>query len=271
MMASPSSTSATHAASPVVGLLRAEFARAFQIRHAVVLAVLSVMGLGLAFWLPAFPDSVRQFFARVFQLPGWPEIVVANGLTGILFFVFWVGAFDVFTITVVPREERTLDLYLAKPLSRRQYMLGRLIPIMATITGLGIVAAVVLWMALASAGLGFPLPAYIGASAIVIAWTVCLVAITNVAVLFVHETYSAALTAFAVMMVALLPDSIYMYRPDVFAGAPLLRSLIVFPLTLMWNLDFTASWGFGLAGLLVIVALGLTAASGWLIEARDVG
>ena len=164
------------ATSPFMALLRIELSHAFGRRQAFGLAAIALMGVVLAFWLPTFPESVHLFFQRIFQLPNWPAIVFANDLAGIMFFVYWIGVFDVLAIYVVPLEERHLDIYLSKPLTRRQYMLARVIPIMLMLTAVGAISALVHWLALIAAGLDYPWLPYLGASAVVVAWTVCLVA-----------------------------------------------------------------------------------------------
>lgn len=188
-----------------------------------------------------------------------------------MFLVYWIGVFDVLAIYVVPLEERCLDLYLSKPLMRRQYMFARLIPIMLVLTALGAISALVRGLALVAAGLNYPWLPYLGASAVVVAWTVCLVGIVNVAILSTRETYTAALIAFIPIALAILPGSIYMYRPDLFDGVPLFRAIFVFPMTLLWHPDLSARWGFALAALLFGVTIALIAASGRRIEARDIG
>ena len=55
--------------------------------------------------------------------------MVANDLAGLFFFVYWIGVFDVLAVYVVPLEQRQLDLFLSKPLTRRQYLLARLAPV----------------------------------------------------------------------------------------------------------------------------------------------
>jgi hypothetical protein len=229
------------------------------------------MGVLLAFWLPTFPESVHRFFQRIFQLPNWSAIVFANDLTGILFFVYWIGVFDVLAIYIVPLEERHLDLYLSKPLTRRQYMLARLIPIMLVLTAIGAISALVHGLALAAAGLAYDWQSYLGASAAGVAWTVCLVGIANLAIFSARETYTPALIAFVPIAVAILPGSIYMYRPDLFDDAPLLRAILVFPMTLLWHPGFSARWGIALAALLFSITIALMAGSGRRIEARDIG
>ena len=248
------------ATSPFMALLRIELSHAFGRRQAFGLAAIALMGVVLAFWLPTFPESVHLFFQRIFQLPNWPAIVFANDLAGIMFFVYWIGVFDVLAIYVVPLEERHLDIYLSKPLTRRQYMLARVIPIMLMLTAVGAISALVHWLALIAAGLDYPWLPYLGASAVVVAWTVCLVAIANLAILSARETYSAVLIAFIPIAVAILPGSIYMYRPDLFEGMPLVRAIVVFPMTLLWHPDFSARWGIALATLLFSVMIALIVA-----------
>jgi hypothetical protein len=229
------------------------------------------MGMLLAFCLPTFPENVQLFYQRIFQLPNWPAIVFANDLAGTMFFVYWIGVFDVLTIYIVPLEEGYLDLYLSKPLTRRQYMFARVIPIMLILTVLGAISVLVHGLALVAAGLHYPWLPYLGASAVVVAWTVCLVGIVNLAILSARETYTAALIAFLPIAIAILPSSIYMYRPDLFEGAPLFRAIFVFPTNLLWHPDFSARWGIALATLFFCLTIALIAVSGRWLEARDIG
>jgi hypothetical protein len=133
-------------------------------RHLVTLLAVSLMGVVLAFWLPGFAESIYRFFQRIFQLQTWPEIVVANDLAGLYFFLYWIGVFYILAIYIAPLEERRLDLYLSKPLTRRDYMFARIFPIMTVLAGLGIIAATAQWLALAAAGLSYPVSVHIGAT-----------------------------------------------------------------------------------------------------------
>jgi hypothetical protein len=149
-------------------------------------------------------------------------------------------------------------------------MFARLIPVMLTLTVLGAVSALAHGLALAAAGLDYPLLPYVGAAAAVVAWSLCLVSIANLAILWARETYTAALIAFIPITLAMLPGSIYMYRPDLFEAAPLIRSIFVFPMTLLWHPDFSARWGIVLAALFLGLTIGLIAAAGRSVEARDI-
>ena len=192
-----------------------------------------------------FRKAVFRFFERVFQLDDWARIVVANDLTGLWFFIYWIAVFDVLTIYVVPLEERRLDLYLSKPLSRRAYMVARLVPVLLTSIGIYTASVGVCWLTLRMAQLAYPAAAFIGAAGAVLAWTLTLVALVNLAALWTRESYAALLCAFILMALAILPSTFYMYRPDIFTDAPKVRDLIVFPLNLIWYPDFAANLGIG--------------------------
>jgi hypothetical protein len=257
-------------ASPFVALLRFELHQAFRRRHAVALASMVAMGFVLAFWLPMFPASVLRFFQRVFQLETWAQIVVANDLTGLFFLIYWIAVFDVLTIYVLPLEERRLDVYLSKPLSRRAYMMARLLPVLLTSMGLYAASAAVYWLTLGMARLAYPLGAFAGAAGAVLGWTLFLVAIVNLVGLWARESYTVLLVAFVTMAISILPGMFYMYRPDVFMETPKIRDVIVFPTNLIWYPDIAANWGLWLAALFLALSVVLACFSGWLIEHRDV-
>jgi hypothetical protein len=258
------------AATPSASLLATEMAQCFSRRHAVALVGLSLMGVLLAFWMPTLPASIYRFFARVMGLEGWPAIVVANDFTGLFFFVYWLGVFDVLTIYVVPLEERYLEVLLSKPLTRRAYMAAKLLPILLVTTAIGVITAAIHWLALPMAGLAYDPSAYAGAAAVIIGWTVCLIGLVNLLILQVRETSSALLIAFIPAIASTFPGMIYMYRPDVFAGVPAVRDVVVFPMNLLWYSEVAIQWGPPLAALLLGLAIAFAALAGWSIERRDV-
>ena len=174
------------------------------------------------------------------------------------------------TIYVAPLEERRLDLYLSKPLSRRAYMVARLVPVLLMSIGIYTASVWVCWLTLGMAHLVYPVAAFVGAAGAVLAWTLTLVAIVNLAALYTRESYAALLCAFILMALAILPSMFYMYRPDIFTDAPMVRDLIVFPVNLVWYPDFAATWGLWIATLFLVVAVALAVFCGWLIEWRDV-
>ena len=168
--------------------LLTESLKAFSLRHVISLIGLTLMGVILTFWLPSFPESVFRFFSRVLNLPGWPQIIIANFLAGLLFFLFWIGVADVLSIFVIPREQSYLDMLLAKPLKRREYMLARLLPIMCVLLFIGVMASIVQWASMSVSPFSYQLDAYAGAAAVTIAWAVFLVVATNLLIMLIPLT-----------------------------------------------------------------------------------
>lgn len=228
------------------------------------------MGVLLAFWMPTLPESIYRFFARVMSIEGWSAIIVANDFAGLFFFVYWLGVFDVLTIYIVPFEERYLDILLSKPLTRRAYMAAKLLPILLVMIVIAVVTAAVHWLALPVAGLAYEPSGYAAAAAVIVGWTVCMVALVNVLILRARDTFSALLIAFIPAIVSMFPGMIYMYRPDVFADVPALRDTVVFPMNLVWYPEVAIHWGPPLATLLLCLAVALTALASWLMERWDV-
>ena len=50
----------------------------------------------------------------------------------------------------IPREQGYLDMLLAKPLKRREYMLARLLPIMCVLLFIGVIASIIQWASMES-------------------------------------------------------------------------------------------------------------------------
>jgi hypothetical protein len=73
------------------------------------------------------------------------------------------------------------------------------------------------------------------AGVVTTAFALMLLALLNYVFLFSTEIYYAALLAFVLSALVILPGAIFMYRPDVFQGHATLRDLIVFPGNLLWH------------------------------------
>jgi hypothetical protein len=250
-------------------LLRAELAAAFGRRHVIVLLGIALMGAAVAFWLPLFPDSVFRFFERVLALHGWPAIVVGNDLAGLVYFVYWLAVFDALAIVVVPLEEGYLGLLLAKPLTRRAYMVARAVPAIAAAAVVGVLGAAGLWLALDLAGHAYDPRAYAGAASATVAWAVCLASLANLLIVAARETFTALLIAFVPFFVSVMPGMLFIYRPDVYEGAPLLRDILVFPMSLVWYPGIAAAWGLAIAAALLLLTAAFVALAGARLERRD--
>lgn len=255
---------------PFPHLLRLETSGAFRPLHLIMLILLSATGVLIAWWMPMWPDTIYQFFNRIFHIEGWAAIVLANNYMAFLFFLFWFGMFDVLRVYVLPLEGGYLDLSLSKPVARRSYMLAKLIPSFVIIVAVGVIGAVVHAVAMIGLGLVTDMAAYAGTIAAILGFVLLMLALANLLLLFVRDSFAALLVGFAVFIGSTLPSVVYMYRPDVFAGAPWLADILVFPTSLMWHLEFAAAFGLSLgaafaaaAGLLVVVA-------GALLDRRDI-
>jgi hypothetical protein len=149
-------------------------------------------------------------------------------------------------------------------------MAAKLLPHLLVTTAVGVITAAVHWLALPAAVLAYDPSAYAGAAAVIIGWTVCLIGLVNLLILQTRDTYSALLIAFIPAIASMFPGMIYMYRPDVFAGVPAVRDVVVFPMNLLWYPEFAIHWGPPLAALLIGLALAFAALAGRSIDRRDV-
>jgi ABC-2 type transport system permease protein len=244
-----------------------ECLKAFRLRHVLSLIGLALMGVILTFWLPSFPESVFRFFSRVLNLPSWPQIIIANYLAGLSFFVFWIGVADVLAIFVIPREQRYLDMLLAKPLKRRDYMLARLLPIICVLLFIGVMASIVQWASMSLSPFSYPAEAYAGAAAVTIAWTVFLVVTANLLIMRSRDTFIALMLAFIPSMISMFPGMFYIYRPDIYSAAA--RNFLVFPVNLIWFPDVAVTWGWIVTATLLLMTLLLAFAAGLIAERHE--
>jgi hypothetical protein len=257
-------------ASPFRSVLRLELREAFGPCILATFLGVSLMGLLVALWLPRFPESVYQFFIWVFYLKNWSDIVLANNYCGLLVVIYWIGVFKPLRVYVVPKEERYLELLLSKPLSRRDYLFARLIPIVSSTLVIGSSAAIVHGLAAAALGLIVEPKSFASTAGVIVALSVCLILLVNLLILFTSDSYTALLVAFVPLMVTILPAMIFMYRPDVFEATPALRDLLVFPMNLIWYPDFTAHWSGAMGVGLLLVATILVLLAGRLLQRKDV-
>jgi hypothetical protein len=247
--------------------LLTESLKAFRLRHVLSLIGLTLMGVILTLWLPSFPESVFRFFSRVLDLPNWPTIIVANFLAGLLFFIFWIGVADVLAIFVIPREQGYLDILLAKPLKRREYMLARLLPIMCVLLFIGVTASIIQWASMSVSPFSYPPDAYAGAAAVTIAWAVLLVVTANLLIMRSRDTFIGLMLAFIPFMISIFPGMFYIYRPDIYAEAA--RNVLVFPVNLIWFADVAVTWGWVIHAALLGMAVLLAFAAGLIAEKQE--
>jgi ABC-type transport system involved in multi-copper enzyme maturation permease subunit len=239
-------------------------------RHLAMLVVLAAIGVIDAFWLPMWPETVYRFFTQIFHLDGWAEIVLINNFTGIIFCVYWLGVFDLLGVYVQPREEVYIDLLLSKPVRRTDFTFAKLVPSFIVLVVVGAAGAVVHAGAMLACDLKVAPKAYIGAIAAILAFTILLLAITNLLMLTVRDSFAALVAAFVPFMAAMLPGIVFMYRPDFFAAISGLADYIAFPANLLWHPDVAARFGVPISLTLALAAGGLIAIAGRVLERKDI-
>ncbi|SDH57076.1 hypothetical protein SAMN05421505_11852 [Sinosporangium album] len=246
---------------------RLEARAALRPHHPWACALLVVIGIGDGL-LPGIP-SIQHFFEAVFGARNGVHTILINDYTGLLCVIYWVGVFDLLRVYVTPAEERRLALYLTKPISRTRYFVSKLAPTMLILTLVNVVGM----LAAAGGVLAFAGPAdfrpgaFIATSLMVFALAVVMLAIANLAFLFVRDTYNAILVAAAVFIAAVLPGGMYMYRPDLFS--PALKDLLVFPANLLWHEDDAPAIAAIGVPLMLAAAAVLTALAAWRLNRTD--
>lgn len=214
---------------------RLEARMALRNYHFYGLVALMVIGLLSSLLLPLMPQTVYDLLTKGFQLKNWTEVIVFNDYITIFALVFWLGIFDLFRVTIVPTEERYLDIYLSKPLPRARYLMSRLLPTFGLLVGL--LAFCLLFyiakIALINGTAAFDIPGFVVGILFTSALTIFLLAVANYIFLFLKEIYHAILVSFGLWLIPVLPTMLLMYRPDLLQTKPQLK-LFLYPANLLW-------------------------------------
>lgn len=264
----------TRAVTPGAGfgmLLRTEARNVLGVRHVWLLVLLPTALALVSMWFPTFPEPVYSFFARVFDLGSWSEIVLLNAYTGLFFVLYWVGVFDVTRIYVQPYEDRNLIFSLSKPVRALAYVAARFLPIAAALIVCGAATAGACLAAMSSVGLNYQAGDVLWASALSITLAVVVLALVTFLMLFARDTYTAIGIAFLPMFVFFLPAAMYVYRPDVFDAAPRAKQLLVFPANVIWHSDLLTWAAMPLIGALAAAAGVLVLLTGMVLARRTIG
>lgn len=193
--------------------------------------------------LPALPQPVLAFMARGFQLSGMGGVLLLNDFMVQYFAPFFVGLIGLVRILVTAREEHQLELFLVKPMTATDFLVGRTLPILITTLGVGLLIA----GAMASASVPYTRGAEpistagaFGAGCVLIALVLVQLSALGIAFVGMRDSFHALLVACIVWLAPLMPTATFLYRPDVFEPRPHLTAWIVLP-TLIWN-DKTTAW-----------------------------
>jgi hypothetical protein len=183
------------------------------------------------------PQAMFRYMEGVFHLHSWTEAVLFVNFEAVFEVVFWVGLFDTMRVYVIPQEENRLELLLAKPVRRVEYLAAALGPRLGINLAVGIILSVVYyglvcWLNQPVAAI----PWFCGCLLLIV-FAVLLLSLINWIFLYLQETYYALLVGFAVFTAFMLPRSVFIYRPDLFEGKTYLLNTIFFPANLLWFWD----------------------------------
>lgn len=215
--------------------------------------------------IPQLAPEVLAFLGRALLLPTPADVARLGAYVGCYAFAFWLVAFELLRILVIPAEEGYLGLFWSKPLTRGQYLLARLLPVWGS--GAGLLLALMLvsagasaWLSIGSTPVAFSWGGFLTGAGISagLGWAMALLAALGFVRL--RETSAAVAMAFVCWLLPVLPASLLIYRPELFVDRPWLRAWIAFPANLVWLHDgvLGLAWlAMPLLGLLAMLLLGL--------------
>lgn len=184
-----------------------------------------------------FPAPVITFLERVFLIRGMGAVILVNEYIGIYLMAFFGGVMGLMRALVEPRENRSLEMLLSKPVSRRAFLMARVGPILLSSAAVGVVLSLVLGLVVrpfTGEGSTVSVAGAIGAGFIFTALAVLLLCVLVIPLLLVRDAFQGLLIAFAMWMVPMFPSAVLLYRPDLFEGRERLRELIVLGPNLVW-------------------------------------
>lgn len=203
----------------------------------VSLLVGLVIVFGTALFIPLLPAAVNAFMERAFLIHGLGAVVLVNVYTGIYFMAFFCGVAGLMRALVEPRENRSLEMLLSKPISRRAFLLARAGPILLASSAVGAVMSLATGLAarpFTGEGSSVSVAGAIGSGLILTALAVLLLAVLVVPMLLVRDSFQGLIIAFALWMIPMIPTVLLLYRPDVYEGRERLRDLITLGPNLVW-------------------------------------
>jgi ABC-type Na+ efflux pump permease subunit len=238
--------------------------RLIEARHAlgwlplVSLLVGIAVVLSTAMLIPLLPAAVNAFMERAFLIRGLGAVVLVNEYVGIYFMAFFGGAAGLLRALVEPRENRSLELLLSKPISRRAFLMARVGPVLLSSTAVGVVMSVLTGLAVrpfTGEGATVSVVGAIGSGIVFTALAVLLLCVLVIPLLLVRDAFQGLLISFLMWMVPLIPTVLLLYRPDLYEGRARLRDVLVLGPNLIW---FDAS-----VPLLTAIALAVAFVGSW--------
>ena len=238
--------------------------RLLEARHSLggVPLVSLLTGIVVVFFtaalIPRLPAAVNAFMERAFLIRGLDAVILVNAYTGIYMLPFFGGVAGLMRALVEPRENRSLEMLLSKPISRRAFLMARVGPVLLASSVVGIVMSLLTGLAVrpfVGEGSTVSVAGAIGSGLIFTALAVLLLCVLVGPLLLVRDAFQGLLVAFLLWMLPMIPTVVLLYRPDMYEGRERLRDLLVLGPNLLW---FDASVPF-----LAAIALAVACVGSW--------
>lgn len=233
-------------------LLEARYSLGWATPLGVLLGVLMVMVCNIL--VPRMPATALGLLERTMLLRGVGAVTLVNDYLGVYFITYFIGVSGLLRALVEPREQRSLEVLLSKPLPYRVFLEARVRPVLLSAGVVG--GAISLAQGLAAIPFlhegAVSIAGAVGSGLALTALSVALLCVAVVPLLRVRDTFQGLVVAFAVWMVTMLPGIALMYRPDVYEGREQVRNLLAVPANMIW---FDAYMPYVAVGMLA-VALG---------------
>jgi hypothetical protein len=217
--------------------------------------------------LPRLPHLAISFLQQGFRLQDMPAVLLFNDIVAVYFAAFFMGISALLQAVVALREERHLELLLAKPVRATEILAARTYPVFAATLLVGIAVSIgcVVAMAPYAANTGVTSTGAFSAGVVLTALVLVQLAALNVVFVRLHDRFHALLIACFVWLLPLMPAAAFLYRPDLFEGHDRVASYVVLA-SLIWN-DAHLHWlGLASLGFAAIACVSLVRVAGVLLN-----
>lgn len=212
-------------------------ARAFALRGPLVglLAGAAMIGATHAA-VPRLPASALSVLEASFHVRGTAALLLLNDYLALYTALFFGGFAELSRALAAPREERQLEILLAKPVPAPVLVAARAAPVLAMtwLAGAALGGAV----ALAIRPVGSPGSATaagaLGGAVVLASFTVALLAALTPLLVRSRDGFEALVLGFVAWVAPLMPSTAFLYRPDLFEGRGALATALVAPANLVW-------------------------------------
>lgn len=203
--------------------------------------------------LPLLPDRAIHFMKLGFRLHDMAGVLLLNDLMGVYFPTYFWGLASSLGIVLAAREERRLEILLAKPVRPSQFVMARALPVLASALAVGVTTSAACAVAIAMhAGTVASVGAAgaFGGGLALTALAIVLVAGLQIPFTRIRDPFQGLLVASFLFLATAMPAAVLLYRPDAFDGHDRLLNTISMT-TLVWH-DKTLAW---LGPILLVVAI----------------